>query len=429
MTQRRFAVTPYRALLFLATVFALASGIFLIDSNFISQREQFQESDYIMTFYVAGHLAATGRSQELYPSTDALSFVDSPFDKAVHALLPHVPKQSTGAYMYIPLVAGFFAPFSYLDPNWSLFFWQALSVLALGLSCHLLARVARVKSPEAFFLSFLFAPVFLTLWAGQLGLGFGLLPLSIGFVLALNRRQFAAGLVWSLLLLKPQFFLAAAFVAITLAMTRRHRVFLGMAMGVVALIAATIGVFGIGTTTQWLLSHRVSDATYSSGLQIIPSHLITGLPANLLILFPVSQRAAVKLPLYAFSAALWLFGLWYCVKLARVQQNPPSALCLTFIIGLLLSSLALPHLLYYDLCLLLPAGVLLLGKNGPLAGQAQLRWIAIIGWAVVSGFFPILLAFAKYKAVPLILELILSILFIALLWLAKRISRPVVERV
>jgi hypothetical protein len=43
--------------------------------------------------------------------------------------------------MYIPLVAGFFAPFSYIDPNWSLFFWQALSVLALAGSCQLLARL------------------------------------------------------------------------------------------------------------------------------------------------------------------------------------------------------------------------------------------------------------------------------------------------
>ncbi len=427
MTELKIAATSYRALLFFATVFALASGIFLTDSNLVSQREQFQESDYIMTFYVAGHLAAAGRSQELYPASDALSFVDSPFDKAAHALLPHLPKESTGAYMYIPLVAGFFAPFSYIDPNWSLFFWQALSVFALGLSCHLLARIARLKSHETFFLSFLFAPVFLTLWAGQLGLGFGLLPLCLGFLLVSNQRPFLGGLCWSLLLLKPQFFLAAAFVAITVALTRRYRLFLGMAVGVVALIAATILAFGIGPTTQWLLSHRVSDATYSSGLQGIPSHLITGLPANLMILLPISQRAAVKLPLYAGSAALWMFGLWYCWKFARAQPNPSITLCLTLIVALLLSSLTLPHLLYYDLCLLLPAGVLLLGKNGPLAGQAQLRWIAIIGWTVVSGFFPILLAFAKYKAVPLSLELILLMLSSALLWCVKQPSIFVVK--
>jgi len=61
MTERRFSVTPYRVVLFIATVFTLTSLIFLVDSNLFSQRREFQESDYIMTFYVAGHLAATGK--------------------------------------------------------------------------------------------------------------------------------------------------------------------------------------------------------------------------------------------------------------------------------------------------------------------------------------------------------------------------------
>jgi len=274
-----------------------------------------------------------------------------------------------------------------------------------------------------FFLSFLFAPIFLTLWAGQLGLAFGLLPLCIGFALVLKQRQFFGGLVWSLLLLKPQFFLAAAFVAITLALTRRHRAFFGTTVGVLALIGLTILIFGTGPTTQWLISHRVSDATYSNGLQGIPSHLITGLPANLMILFPVEQRAAVKFPLYAAAAALWMFGLWFCFKVGKSYQDQSRTISLSLVIGLLLSSLALPHLLYYDLCLLLPVGVLLIARNGQLSGQIQSRWIAILGWIVISAFLPLLLIFAKNKVLPLVLEMILSSLFIALLWHFSRNRR------
>ena len=159
-----------------------------------------------------------------------------------------------------------------------------------------------------FFLSFLFAPVFLTLWAGQLSLVFGLLPLCVGYRLVASQRDFVGGLVWSLLLLKPQFFLAAAFVAISLTFMRRHRALVGMTAGLVALLGLTILIFGSAITVQWILSHRVSDATYSSGLHGIPSHLITGLPANLLILFPVSLRATAKLPLYALAAAFWKIG-------------------------------------------------------------------------------------------------------------------------
>ncbi len=409
------AVTPYRALLFCATAFTLASWIFLIDNNLFSQREQFHESDYVMTFYVAGRLAALGRADELYPRADALSFVGSPFDQAAHALLPNLPKGSTGAYMYLPLVAGFFVPLSYLDPNTSLLCWQIFSLLALGFSCLLLSRVAKVHSHEVFFLSTFYFPVFLTLWAGQLGLGFGLLPLCLGFVLVLYQRAFLGGLVWSLLLLKPQFLLAAAFIAVIEALARRFRVIAGFAAGLTALVFLTILTFGAAPTLQWLLSHQVSDATYSSGLQGIPSHLITGLPANVMILFPVRLRAAVKFPLYAGAGVFWLLGLWSCRNFVKVQPSPSIALSVSFIIGLWLSSLTLPHLLYYDLCLLLPAGALMLASNGPLSADKAVRLIAIIGWITVSGFFPILIAFAGSKLPPLILELILLTLFVILL--------------
>jgi Glycosyltransferase family 87 len=415
MAARQISLTHYRALVFAATVLAIVSLFFLIDNNLFSQRDKFQESDFIMTFYVAGHLAASGRSNELYPQPDAQSFIDSPFDKAAHVLLPHLPKATTGAYMYIPIVAGLFAPFSFIDPNLSLFFWQALSVLALGLSCLLLARLTALKTSDAFFLCFLYAPVFLTLWAGQLGLALGLLPLCVGYFLLLRERPLTAGLVWSVLLLKPQFLFAAAFVALACAVRRRYRTLVGMMLGLMALVALTLLVFSPSVTLQWLLSHKVSDAYFFEGFQGIPSHLLTGLPANLLVLFPVDERRAVKLPLYVAAAALWLFGLGFCTKAKFSRLGDPAQVSLTFVIGLILSSLTLPHLLYYDLCVLLPVGFLLLARDGPLSGQIGLRTITALGWVAVSGFLPFLLAFTKQKWLPLTLELILLLLFILLL--------------
>jgi hypothetical protein len=415
MTAGRSASTRYRTLVFLATVFAVASWIFLLDNNLFSQREKFQESDFIMTFYVAGHLTANRRSSELYPQSDAQSFIDSPFDNAAHALLPHLPKTTTGAYMYIPLVAGFFAPFSLIDPNIALFLWQTLSVLALGLSCFLLSRLTAVKTSEAFFLSFLYAPVFLTLWAGQLGLGLGLLPLCIGYFLLLRERPLAAGLVWSLLLLKPQYFFAAAFVGLACAVRGRYRTLVGMSFGVIALVSLTIAAFSPSITLQWLLSHRVSDAYFFAGLQGIPSHLVTGLPANLMILLPLDERRAAKLPLYVAGAAAWLVGLWFCNKFKSDQLHQSAQISLTFVIGLVLSTLTLPHLLYYDLCVLLPAGFLLLAKSGPLPDLKEFRNLAVIGWISISAFLPLLLAFTDQKILPLILELILLALFVLFL--------------
>ena len=75
MAARQSSLTRYRLLVFSATAWALASGLFLFDNNLFSQREKFQESDFIMTFYVAGRLALTGRANELYPPSDARSFI------------------------------------------------------------------------------------------------------------------------------------------------------------------------------------------------------------------------------------------------------------------------------------------------------------------------------------------------------------------
>ena len=413
----------FRALVFVATVLTVASWIFLIDNNLFTQRERFQESDFIMTFYVAGQLVLSGRSDELYPAPQADSFVNSPFDKAAHELLPFLPRQSIAAYMYTPLVAGFFAPLSMAGANYSLLIWQVLSVLSLASCCWLLARVTKKKTSDVFFLTSLYAPVFLTLWAGQLGLGFGLAPLCAGYFLVLRQWQAAAGLVWSLLLFKPQYFLAAAFVALILALSGRYRAFAGMTLGVAVLMLLTSVFFSPELTLTWLRSHQVSDSIFSGGLHGIPAHLITGLPANLMVLFPPEARAALKWPLYAGAALLWLAGLWYGVKLARSQLADPARISLLFTLGVLLCAVTLPHLLYYDLCVLLPAGVLLLGKRGPLPADKTLHLIGVTGWVVVSAFLPLLLTFNEQRMLPLILELLLLVLLMALAIRLERVRK------
>ena len=202
-----------------------------------------------------------------------------------------------------------------------------------------------------------------------------------------------------------------------------------MSSGVIGLVIVTSLGFGPELTLQWLQSHQASDAMYSSGQQGIPSQLITGLPANLMILFPVAQRAALKWPLYFGAAMLWVVGFWSAMKLAKrqiVDSLPNLATALT--IGICLSAITLPHLLYYDLCVLVPAGALLLTKTGPWVGRKDLRWLAILGWVCVSGFLAPMLILANIKLIPLLLEIILTGLFFVLLRQFARISPPTAGR-
>ena len=65
-------IDPHRILVFLATVWALAFDVPMVDTN-LSDPKRFEESDYIMTFYVAGYLGFwSGR--KLYPPPNDCSF-------------------------------------------------------------------------------------------------------------------------------------------------------------------------------------------------------------------------------------------------------------------------------------------------------------------------------------------------------------------
>src|SRR5206468_12656913 len=165
-------------------------------------------------FYIAGHLVAAGQAAGLYPGPHDASIWGSSFDKAAHSLLPQLSKDSPAIFRYSPLVAGIFAPLSILSPHISLLAWQTISIIALVLASFFLARAQQAKASDVVFLSALFFPIMINLWAGQVSLVLGLLPLSAGYFLLIKKRAFVSGLVWSVLALKPQYFGAATLVAL-----------------------------------------------------------------------------------------------------------------------------------------------------------------------------------------------------------------------
>jgi hypothetical protein len=406
MTLRGATVTPYRVLLFVATVWGLTQILFLVDANF-SRAKQFQESDYIMTFYVAGHLVAANQAANLYPADNASSFIDAPFDRAAHRLLDSLPPETTAIYMYSPLMAWLFVPLSQVGPNISLLIWHALSIAALALTCRLLAQTLATRFSDSVFLCSLFGPIFITLWSGQLGLVFGLLPLAAGYVLLLQGRPLAAGFIWSMLLLKPQYFPAAAFVVLLTTVTGNFRPALAMAGGSLMIVGANLLLFSPALINQWLASHRLSDSLFTHAQYGIPSHLVTSLPADILLLLPASMRATAKWPVYGAALLLWLAGLFVCWKVYRGPWPQRTKLSVAFVIGCCLSSIALPHLLYYDLCVLIPAGFLLTTNTSLLPAGIGARVPTVLVWIAISVYLPLFLALKPGAGMALALEVLL----------------------
>jgi hypothetical protein len=400
-------IDPHRIPVFLGTVWGLAFTLLMVDTN-LADPKNFAGSDYVTTFYVAGYLMATGQAESLYPAPNDSSFTHSRFDEAAHRLVPALSEQSTAIFAYSPLVAWIFAPLSIVSPNISLLFWQIISMLGLLLSAVFLSRTSNARASDILFLSSLFLPVITTLWSGQVSLVFGLLPLSAGYFLFKKDRPFLAGLVWSLLCLKPQFVFVPALVIFALVLAGRFECFVGFLVGMITLIGSTVISVPMTVTKSWLYSLQLRETLSYAGVFKIREYLVTSLPADILLKLPVELGTGIKWPIYTAAAAIWLAGAWRCKKLINsTTLDEFPKISLTVLLALMLLPITSPYLLYYDLCIFVPAGVILLGNEWRALPSVSLKFIGLIGWLSISGYMLAFMTLPEHFVQPLLLQFIL----------------------
>lgn len=341
-----------------------------------SQAVIMQGSDFVMTFYPVGKMVVDGLAHNIYPPPSATSFVDAPFNLYVHQLLTFLPKQYVAVYMYSPLMALFFVPFSFMTPQHALIAWQAFSIIVLALVAWLSSRGDRWLAIEYFSMLALFCPVFHTLLIGHLGIVVGLLPLALGYGLLSRGREVAGGIVWGALLLKPQFLPTAMLVCGALFFSKRPKATIGLALGLLLFGLATVFALGPGLFVEWLNSFKMSDTIFAKAGYQFPAYMVVSLPAVIVQTFP--GFAATKIVAYGLAALIGLYALWRgtailnAAKPAR-QSNTDTvgslrshraAVALVVLEGLFVLPLVLPHFLFYDFC-----GI---GLLAVIAGQGHL---------------------------------------------------------
>src|SRR5207247_4127800 len=111
----------------------------------------------------------------------------------------------------------------------------------------------------------------------------------------------------------------------------------------------------------------------------------------------------LKLPIYSAAAALWLAGLWQSTRIINSKLDDCSKMSLILVTALLLLPLTSPHLLYYDLCTFLPAGVILLENKRPLPQAIFFKRVALIGWISFSIYALVFLNVSPYLVLQLCL--------------------------
>jgi hypothetical protein len=388
-----------------------------------------QRTDYPANLYVAGRLVADGRGSELYPDPSATSFSTAPLNVFAHQILPDLPPDDTSVYMYSPLVAWLFAPFSLLSPSLSMAAWQLTSIGALALCALLLAPVIGRSVPDAFWLSLLFLPVFQTLLIGHLGIVVGLLPLCAGYVSVLRGKPFWAGIAWSLLLLKPQFLPTVLLIVGALTLTGHLRCLLGFSSGLVVLTALTAWLFpGIGP--KWLSAMKLADTIFTDPQYRYPIHLVTSLPAASLALLPHQARDVVKLVAYGLGALIGLHALWRSWRLLTGKApDPTSSLPLILLLGIGVLPLVVPHFLTYDLSILAVAGVVMHGRDWSGVEMLRLRRISWLYLLSVNAYVVLFMFVSTRLAQPVLLVGVLVLLYVLLLGVAKDRTTAAEDRV
>jgi hypothetical protein len=364
-------------------------------------------SDYLMTFHTAGFIAAHGLWNVLYPPDGTLSFAGAPFDKQAHALLPFMPASSVAEYMYMPLSAYIFAPFSLLAPAYSMVAWQ-LTCLAATYFGNLLTLGNRARALLASAAAFAFLPFTLTVWIGQVGLVFGLLPLAGGYYLLKKEQYFFGGLILSLLLLKPQMLVPALFLLVFELGRKRFGPLAAMITGTALIAQFNYNLAGQTIFTAWLRCLALSDKIYSDPAQGVAVHLATSLPRAILLSQPPASHGAIKPLVYAAASLLLLAGLAAVLNLARSKAEIAEGdrLKFTFVLGALALPIVVPHLFIYDLGALVPAAFLIfLQASETEAGQriqAALKKILLTFGLIVSSYC-LTLVINKDLAQPLLL--------------------------
>lgn len=384
-----------------------------------------QTSDYLMTFHTAGTLVREGQAALLYPAADATSFSQCAFDQAAHRVLPLLPPPANAEYMYMPLVAGFFVPFSLLPSSYSLLVWQIVSLCGLAF-CAFLVSSSAAKTEEgngmdvsATWMALTLMPLAISIWIGQVSVVFGLLPFLGGLYLVLKRKDLPAGLVWSLAVFKPQFFIPVLMMGVALVTAKRFKSMIGIVCGIAVIIGLNLLLFSPAMFGEWLHTLKLAEAVYSDLKFGVAQHLATSLPRSIILLVPVAQHAIVKPIVYLVAAILGGIGLLFASRLLRSNQLSDSVkTSLAAIICVFATPIIVPHVFFYDYSIFTAAAFLVYSLKWPGTVDKKIKSLIVYGWVIVNAY-GVLVLVKKDWVVPILFVLIMLELYRRIIMMAR----------
>jgi hypothetical protein len=334
-------LTPHYLNFFLGSFLALQVGLFLYlesTSGVTDRQDRIRGRDFLH-FYLAGQLVADGRVEQLY---DQHAFLE--LQKSIS---PVDEKNPPYVSVYPPHSALFFSSLGWMSYPRAIECWWLVQLVCVISVAMLLMRWLIPPKTWRFtcWLGILaFYPVLNTFWNGQIS---ALLLLCFVAGLTLHRRehQLAAGLIFSLVSLKPQLALG---LYLWLLLRRDWHTLLGVFLGGVVQLILVISFMGYETLVEYVHNARLASAWYAI-YTMSPDHqhalagILTTWFGNAFSLYSMLIQGVVAL---IAGLCLW--------KLLRTPVEYAAAIIFTMCCA--------PHLLTYDLSCLLMATACLLSQ-------------------------------------------------------------------
>jgi hypothetical protein len=195
-----------------------------------------------------------------------------------------------------------FVPLSFLPKSWSFAAWTALSTWFLYLACWILARITEIGRKGLLLLSLAAASTTFCYIEGQDC--FLILLLTAGSLyLVVRQREFVAGVVLALSLVKPQ---TAVVISFAMLLNRRWKFTAGFATGSAAIVGVSSAIFGPHVFPDLIqLIRRSQDPQLLKEMVVVPQSYPTIRGITYLFGLPSSIAIILSALVLAFGAVCW----------------------------------------------------------------------------------------------------------------------------